>query len=133
MQRDADQAMAEGWRYEQIDALRDAGIIRSKFDPSKWVQKQGDGKWKQVYPYGKPGVAEAGNTQVDEISSELANKVAKTRKLQSAQSTVKGLTSIHGDDVARHAADADRFAALAKKAKQHALNKDVVKTFKSRP
>ena len=70
MQRDADQAMAEGWRYKQIDALRDAGIIRSKFDPSKWVQRQEGGKWKQVYPYGKPEDTTSG--QVDEVSADTS-------------------------------------------------------------
>lgn len=51
--RDERSAKAEGWRYEQKDALRVANIIRSKFDPKKWVQKQGT-QWIQVFPFGKP-------------------------------------------------------------------------------
>ena len=51
--RDERSAKAEGWRYEQKDALRAANIIRSKFDPNKFIQKQGT-QWIQVFPYGKP-------------------------------------------------------------------------------
>ena len=51
-------ARREGWREFPEDALRAAGIIRSKFDSKKWIKKV-DGKWVQVYPFGKPeGVAE---------------------------------------------------------------------------
>jgi len=48
---DERQAQSQGWRFEQADALRVAGIIRSKFDPKKFVQKQGN-KWVPVNPYG---------------------------------------------------------------------------------
>ena len=46
-------ARAEGYRDTPEQALRLHNIIRSKFDPKKWVQKQGT-KWVQVFPYGKP-------------------------------------------------------------------------------
>ena len=46
------QAVAAGWSTTQEQALRQAGIIRSKFNPKKFVQKQG-GKWVEVFPYGK--------------------------------------------------------------------------------
>jgi hypothetical protein len=48
--RDERSAKAEGWRYEWKDALRTANIIQSKFDPKKFVQKQGD-KWVPVNPF----------------------------------------------------------------------------------
>jgi hypothetical protein len=52
-------AHQEGYRGTKEDALRVHGIIRSKFDPKKWVQKEGT-KWVQVYPFGKPdAVAES--------------------------------------------------------------------------
>ena len=46
-------AHAEGFRDTQEKALKIHGIIRSKFDPKKWVQKQGT-QWVQVFPFGKP-------------------------------------------------------------------------------
>jgi hypothetical protein len=48
-----DSAKAEGWRPNQIDALKVHGIIRSKFDPNQWVKKEGT-RWLKVYPFGKP-------------------------------------------------------------------------------
>ena len=71
--------------------------------------------------------------QVDEVSADRAKLVSKMRKLQSAQATIKGLTSVHGDDVAKHAAEADRLANKAARASQHARRKEVVKAFKPRP
>lgn len=47
------QARAEGFRDTQEQALKLHGIIRSKFNPNKWVQKQGT-KWVEVFPYGEP-------------------------------------------------------------------------------
>jgi len=46
-------ARAEGFRDSIEQALKLHGIIRSKFDPKKWVQKQGT-KWIQVHPFGEP-------------------------------------------------------------------------------
>lgn len=45
-------AHAEGFRDSQEKALKVHGIIRSKYDPKKWVQKQGT-QWIQVFPFGK--------------------------------------------------------------------------------
>ena len=50
--RNERQARAEGFRDTQDQALKVHGIIRSKFDPKKFVQNQG-GKWVQVFPYGE--------------------------------------------------------------------------------
>jgi hypothetical protein len=56
--RNERQARAEGFRDTQDEALKVHGIIRSKFDPKKFIQNQG-GKWVQVFPYGEDqGVAE---------------------------------------------------------------------------
>jgi hypothetical protein len=53
-----------GARFSQADALKAARIMRSKFDPNKFVQRQGD-KWVEVHPFGKPeGVAESGGVGV---------------------------------------------------------------------
>jgi hypothetical protein len=46
-------AHAEGFRGSIESALKLHGIIRSKFDPKKWVQKQGS-QWTQVFPFGEP-------------------------------------------------------------------------------
>jgi hypothetical protein len=51
--RDERSAHQEGYRDSKEGALKVHGIIRSKFDPKKWVQKQGT-QWVQVYPFGKP-------------------------------------------------------------------------------
>jgi hypothetical protein len=51
--RDESQAKSKGFRYEQKDALKLAGIISSKFHPGKWVQKDtATGKWVEVHPFG---------------------------------------------------------------------------------
>lgn len=48
--RDEREAKSMGYRYEWKDALRVANIIQSKFNPNKFVQKQGD-KWVPVNPF----------------------------------------------------------------------------------
>jgi hypothetical protein len=53
------EARAMGFRDSPEQALKMHGIIRSKFNPEKWVQKQGNG-WTQVFPFGNPNeVAES--------------------------------------------------------------------------
>lgn len=51
--REERQAKAQGFRDTQEAALRVHGIIRSKFNPKKWVQKHGT-QWVEVHPFGKP-------------------------------------------------------------------------------
>ena len=51
-------ARSMGYRESQEDALKVAGIIRSKFNPKKFIQKQGS-SWVEVFPFGQQGVAEA--------------------------------------------------------------------------
>jgi len=60
---------------------------------------------------------------LNEISQELARRVAKSRRLQSAHSTIKGLTSLKGDDVARHARDADKYMDKSHRASVYANKK----------
>lgn len=55
--RDENSARSSGYRDTPEQALRTASIIRSKFDPKKFVQKVGN-KWVEVFPYGKPDVEE---------------------------------------------------------------------------
>jgi len=63
------QARAQGFRDSQDEALKLHGIIRSKFDPKKFVQNQG-GKWVQVFPYGEEqGVAEGYDTVTGVVGS----------------------------------------------------------------
>jgi hypothetical protein len=48
----------QGYRDSPEEALKVHGIIKSKFKPGKWVQKQGN-SWPEVFPFGKPeGVSE---------------------------------------------------------------------------
>ena len=55
---DEKEAHRAGYRDSIEDALRVANIIRSKFDPKKFIQKQGT-KWIEVHPFGTPeGVSE---------------------------------------------------------------------------
>lgn len=49
----------EGWVQDKKQALRDAGIFRSKFDSKKWVKKDDTtGKWVEVFPYGKSDIVD---------------------------------------------------------------------------
>jgi hypothetical protein len=48
-----DKARKMGYSDTHEAALKRAGIMKSKFDPKKYVQNMG-GKWVQVFPYGKP-------------------------------------------------------------------------------
>jgi hypothetical protein len=44
------QAYAQGWCDDRETALKKAGIMRSKFNPDKYVRKQGE-KWVEVFPF----------------------------------------------------------------------------------
>ena len=48
-----DSAHGEGYRQSPEDALRVYGIMRSKFNPNKYVKHE-NGRWVEVFPYGKP-------------------------------------------------------------------------------
>lgn len=81
------QAKAEGFRDTQEQALRVHNIIRSKFNPKKWVQKQGT-QWVEVFPFGKPegleetataGSTSAGNVAVGAVYKNKPAKQAKNK------------------------------------------------------
>jgi hypothetical protein len=64
------ESLNQGWRDSVEQVLRDQNIIRSKFNPNKWVQKQGN-KWIQVFPFGQDGMAESQLAELDRPSGKL--------------------------------------------------------------
>jgi len=82
------EARAEGFRDTPEQALKMHGIIRSKFKPGKWVQKQGD-QWMEVFPFGKPddiaetatpGATSAGNVATLGMNPKLSPGPARGKK-----------------------------------------------------
>jgi hypothetical protein len=82
------EARAEGFRDTPEQALKMHGIIRSKFKPGKWVQKQGD-QWVEVFPFGKPddiaetatpGATSAGNVATLGMNPKLSPGPARGKK-----------------------------------------------------
>ena len=78
-------AHRQGYRDSHESALKAHGIVRSKFKPGKWVQKQGN-SWTEVFPYGKPDSvdesATAGGTSAANVAigPVYKNKPAKAAK-----------------------------------------------------
>jgi len=91
-------AHQEGFRQTPEDALRAHGIIRSKFDPKKWVQKQGT-QWVQVHPIGKPeGVAEsatAGATSAANVSVGAVYKNKPVKQPKNKDGTAKNAVDMN--------------------------------------
>jgi hypothetical protein len=82
------EARAQGYRDTQEQALKMHGIIRSKFKPGKWVQKQGN-QWVEVFPFGKPddiaetataGATSAGNVATLGMNPKLSPGPARGKK-----------------------------------------------------
>lgn len=82
------EARAEGFRDTPEQALKMHGIIRSKFKPGKWVQKQGD-QWMEVFPFGEPddiaetatpGATSAGNVATLGMNPKLSPGPARGKK-----------------------------------------------------
>jgi len=82
------EARAEGFRDTPEQALKMHGIIRSKFKPGKWVQKQGD-QWMEVFPFGKPddiaetatpGATSAGHVATLGMNPKLSPGPARGKK-----------------------------------------------------
>ena len=82
------EARAQGFRDTPEQALKMHGIIRSKFKPGKWVQKQGD-QWMEVFPFGKPddiaetatpGATSAGNVATLGMNPKLSPGPARGKK-----------------------------------------------------
>lgn len=91
------QAFAQGYRGTIEQALRVHNIIRSKFDPKKFKQKQGT-QWVTVYPFGKPN--EQGVTEGKKKSDtyHIVNKDGKSASLASyadKESAVKDRDAKH--------------------------------------
>ena len=74
---DEPKARSAGYRDSVDDALKHAGIIRSKFDPKKFIQNQG-GKWIQVFPFGEQGVAEVFSNDKETGTTHKGGVVTKT-------------------------------------------------------
>ena len=94
-------AKAQGYRETPEQALRVHNIIRSKFNPKKWVQNQG-GKWVEVFPFGKQETKEASDISGLLSASKLNNVfVVKTDtksykvKAQSARVASEKVSKAH--------------------------------------
>ena len=66
------EARAQGFRDTPEQALKAHGIIRSKFNPEKWVKNEG-GKWVQVHPFGN-----ADEPEMDEATGDALGTVSAT-------------------------------------------------------
>jgi hypothetical protein len=93
---DEKSAHREGFRDSIESALKAHGIIRSKFDPKKWVQKQGD-KWLPVFPFGNSKdvteSASVGATSAANIASVANPDQAHSKK------PVKSVNALDQDEV----------------------------------
>jgi hypothetical protein len=81
------EARAQGFRDTPEEALKMHGIIRSKFKPGKWVQKQGS-QWVEVQPFGSSedvaesataGATSAANVAVGPVYKNKPAKAAKNK------------------------------------------------------
>jgi len=81
------EARAQGFRDTPEEALKMHGIIRSKFKPGKWVQKQGT-QWVEVHPFGNledvaesatAGATSAANVAVGPVYKNKPAKAAKNK------------------------------------------------------
>jgi hypothetical protein len=93
-------AHQEGFRQTPEDALRVHGIIRSKFDPKKWVQKEGT-KWVQVHPFGKtsglPESATAGATSAANVAVGAVYKNKPTKQPKNKDGTAKNALDMNAN------------------------------------
>ncbi len=69
-------ALRSGYGWTPEEALKKVGIIRSKFDPKTFVQKQGN-KWVKVFPYGDKTVDEAQYDRGDYYSARQGGEYGK--------------------------------------------------------
>ena len=90
--QDERQAHNQGFRDTKEAALKLHGIIRSKFNPKKWVQKQG-AQWVQVYPFGKPDdvveTATAGATSAANVGVGAVYKNKPPKQPKNKDGTAK--------------------------------------------
>ena len=79
------EAREQGFRDTPEQALKMHGIIRSKFKPGKWVQKQGD-SWVEVHPFGKPDdVAESATAGATSAANVAVGPVYKNKPVKAAK------------------------------------------------
>lgn len=102
-------AHQEGFRQTPEDALRAHGIIRSKFDPKKWVQKQGT-KWVQVHPFGNSeveneGIASAAMAKLPAFLNTIGKDSQSIAKIQD-QITQRIASAGAGNPAVAHLNDA---------------------------
>jgi hypothetical protein len=94
------EARAQGYRDTPEQALKMHGIIRSKFKPGKWVQKQGT-QWVEVHPFGAPdGVAESATAGATSAANVAVGPVYKNKPVKAAKNkdgTVKNALDMNAN------------------------------------
>jgi len=103
-------AHRQGYRDSHESALKAQGIVRSKFKPGKWVQKQGN-SWTEVFPYGKPdgvdesataGATSAANVGVGAVYNNKPPKQPKNKDGTAKNAVdMKGVNLLTGGSLKR--------------------------------
>ena len=103
-------AHRQGYRDSHEAALKAQGVIRSKFKPGKWVQKQGN-SWTEVFPYGKPdgvdesataGATSAANVGVGAVYNNKPPKQPKNKDGTAKNAVdMKGVNLLTGGSLKR--------------------------------
>lgn len=92
-------AHRQGYRDSHEAALKVHGIIKSKFKPGKWVQKQGN-SWAEVHPFGKPdGVDEsatAGATSAANVGVGAVYNNKPVKQPKNKDGTAKNAVDMKG-------------------------------------
>jgi hypothetical protein len=79
------EARAQGFRDTPEEALRMHGIIKSKFKPGEWIQKQGN-SWVPVYPFGRADdVAESATAGATSAANVAVGPVYKNKPVKAAK------------------------------------------------
>ena len=86
------------------------GIVKSKFKPGKWVQKQGE-NWTEVHPFGKPegineeptaGATSAANVGVGAVYNNKPPKQPKNKDGTAKNAVdMKGVNLLTGGSLKR--------------------------------
>ena len=79
------EARAQGYRDTPEQALKMHSIIRSKFKPGEWIQKQGN-SWVPVYPFGRADdVAESATAGATSAANVSVGAVYKNKPVKAAK------------------------------------------------
>lgn len=93
------EARAQGYRDTVEQALKMHGIVKSKFKPGKWVQKQGN-SWTEVHPFGKPeGINEeptAGGTSAANVGVGAVYNNKSVKQPKNKDGTAKNAVDMKG-------------------------------------